>query len=211
MSKLLVLLAISLATSSALPDSCPDSHLPTYWYTCGDWGGSADMCCNGLYAEAKRSMCSHPYAEGGLCVNISQASVQPIITDDPSVFIRVSTQTGDAEPLRWELDMWDTTYDRSSLITNQFETREGALFAANLLKNCTAQTCVIEKVKCHPPLPWMPCPDQYYLNTTSPNARVGYINTVSVHGSAEYIVEVIEKDGTTAPIQVALYLSLIHI
>jgi len=44
--------------------------LPTYFMSCGDFGGDASICCDGRYAEAMRSMCSHPDTEGGRCERV---------------------------------------------------------------------------------------------------------------------------------------------
>jgi len=82
MSTIALVLFLS-ALAQGLPNTqstCP--NLPTYYMSCGDYGGSPSTCCDGRYAEGLRSMCSHPSAEGSKCTAASPNMTAAAICND---------------------------------------------------------------------------------------------------------------------------------
>merc|ERR1711939_124505 len=69
--KLFLLCSFVICASLALPSPtgrCGLPNVPTYFFSCAGFGGSAAVCCDGRYAEALHDMCAHPQVEGTKCV-----------------------------------------------------------------------------------------------------------------------------------------------
>jgi len=72
-----------------VPSNCPG--LASYFINCAGYSGSSEVCCDGRYAEALRSMCAHLQAENGKCVHLNATVVNSTAGASPLQEARLAT------------------------------------------------------------------------------------------------------------------------